>query len=391
MHSDFLALTRTLTDDELQARAKSLAARARDATAQLVAHLVEIEARGLHLAAGYSSLFAYCRHVLSLSENETYNRIAAARVACRFPVILERLAQGAINLTTVSLLAPHLTPANHLEALKSARGLRKSEVEELVARLAPKPDVPASLRKLPATPIATFPAPTPLPTPAATPEAPPAAPTTTAPGARASATRALTPLSPDRYKLQLTISGDTVEKLRLAQDLLRHADPSGDQAAIIDRALTLLLHDLAKHKFAATDRPAATDRRRSPGDARSETPDAGFRSTHLSCSRHIPADVQRTVFVRDLGRCAFTSAEGRRCNERAFVEFHHVRPYAHDGPPTVANIQLRCQAHNAHEWRREVVDVRIREADWHHAQDMEHHAAIRRSRQRAPEDSPGSP
>jgi len=381
MDSDFLVFARTLTDDELQARAKSLAARARDATAQLVAHLVEIEARGLHLAAGYSSLFAYCRGVLSLSENETYNRIAAARVASRFPVILERLAQGAVNLTTVSLLAPHLTPANHLEALESARGLRKSEVEELVARLAPKPDVPASLRKLPAPQSAEPQAPAHpgVPAPAAA-ESSPASPTPTAPIATATAARALTPLSPDRYKLQLTISGDTVEKLRLAQDLLRHADPSGDPAAIIDRALTLLLHDLAKRKFAATDRPAASDRPRSSGDARSEASDAGSRSTHLSRSRHIPADVQRTVFVRDLGRCAFTSAEGRRCNERAFVEFHHVRPYAHDGPPTVANIQLRCQSHNAHEWHREVVDVRIREADWHHARDVAHHAAARQSR-----------
>ena len=202
MDSDFLVFARTLTDDELQARAKSLAARARDATAQLVAHLVEIEARGLHLAAGYSSLFAYCRGVLSLSENETYNRIAAARVASRFPVILERLAQGAVNLTTVSLLAPHLTPANHLEALESARGLRKSEVEELVARLAPKPDVPASLRKLPAPQSAEPQAPAHpgVPAPAAA-ESSPASPTPTAPIATATAARALTPLSPDRYKL----------------------------------------------------------------------------------------------------------------------------------------------------------------------------------------------
>jgi len=32
------------------------------------------------------------------------------------------------------------------------------------------------------------------------------------------------------------------------------------------------------------------------------------------------------VWVRDLGRCAFVSENGRPCNERGFVEFHHVQP-----------------------------------------------------------------
>ena len=62
----------------------------------------------------------------------------------------------------------------------------------------------------------------------------------------------MTALSPDRYKLQLTIGGDTLEKLRLAKDMLGHAIPSGDEAAILDRALTVLLVELAKKKFADT-------------------------------------------------------------------------------------------------------------------------------------------
>ena len=63
---------------------------------------------------------------------------------------------------------------------------------------------------------------------------------------------AVTPLSPDRYKLQLTIGGDILEKLRLAKDMLSHAIPSGDDAAVLDRALTALLVDLARKKFADT-------------------------------------------------------------------------------------------------------------------------------------------
>ena len=158
MQNDLLASLPRLSDIELVARVKDLAARARDATAVLVAHLAELATRDLHLQAGYGSLFVYCRDALALSEHEAYNRIEAARAARRFPVILELLAEGAINLTTVRLLAPHLTPENHRSVLESSRGKRKVEVEEIVARLWPLPDVPPSLRKLPP------PRPAPMPT-----------------------------------------------------------------------------------------------------------------------------------------------------------------------------------------------------------------------------------
>jgi hypothetical protein len=140
------------------------------------------------------------------------------------------------------------------------------------------------------------------------------------------------PLSPGRYKVQVTIGGDTLEKLRLAKDLLRHAVPSGDEAAILDRALTALLADLAQRKFAAAESPRASAGT-TPG------------------SRHVPAEVKRAVWLRDLGRCAFLGTDGRRCAERGFLEFHHVRPYAAGGEATVANIQLRCRSHNGYEAR----------------------------------------
>jgi len=131
------------------------------------------------------------------------------------------LAEGSVNLTTVRLLAPHLTTGNYRGVLESARGKRKSEV---------------------------------------------------------------------------------------------------------------LLADLARKKFAATDQP-----RSSRGTA------AG--------SRHIPAEVKRAVWVRDLGRCGFVGTEGRRCGERGLLEFHHVRPYAAGGEATVENVQLRCRRHNDYEAR----------------------------------------
>ena len=50
-----------------------------------------------------------------------------------------------------------------------------------------------------------------------------------------------------------------------------------------------------------------------------------------------------------MGQCAFVASDGRRCTERAFLEFHHVVPHSVGGEPKVENIQLRCHAHNGFE------------------------------------------
>jgi hypothetical protein len=224
---------RTLGDDALLARVKSLADHARSATAELIAHLVEVQRRKLHLASGYSSMFTYCCGALRLSEGETFNRIRAARAARRFPVILDVLAEGAVNLTTVKLLAPHLTDDNHLEVLQSARGLSRREVEKIVARLAPAPDAPTSVRKLP--PRRPVPGPAAPVAPGATAHIFAAAPTPMPMPAEARLA-AVSALSPERYKLQVTISGETLEKLDRAKEMLRHGRRGPDRRSGADAA-----------------------------------------------------------------------------------------------------------------------------------------------------------
>jgi hypothetical protein len=93
-----------------------------------------------YLGEGCSSLFTYCTQVLHLSEHAAYNRIETARAARRFPMILELVESAAVTLTTVRLLAPNLTEANHRDVLERARHKTKRDVELIVATLNPQPD-----------------------------------------------------------------------------------------------------------------------------------------------------------------------------------------------------------------------------------------------------------
>jgi hypothetical protein len=151
MTMNMLTAAATLTDNALLSRLQLLARRGREITVELVAHLAELENRKV-LPAEAHSLFSFCREVLFLSEHAAYNRIEAARAARKFPAILDRLADGSLNLSTVRLLAPHLTADNHVTLMAEAAGKSKRDVEILVARVAPRPDVPALVRKLPAAP-----------------------------------------------------------------------------------------------------------------------------------------------------------------------------------------------------------------------------------------------
>ena len=337
-----------LSDRDLLVEVKRLAGAERRATAALIASLAEIDARRLYLGEGCTSLFAYCTRILHLSEDAAYGRIEVARAARKFPVILDLLEEGAATLTAVSRVARHLTAENQSQVLESIRHKSKRDVQELVASLHPQPDVPAMVRKLP-TPQA--PPPLTVAPKRSEAEAPThstiaahsrvgnltltyaVAPPAAAPAVAASpvvATRhaVVAPLAPERYKVQFTVSRETHDKLRRAQDLLRHAVPNGDPAEIFDRALTLLVKHAERTKLAAAKRPRPPAR-----------PSAR--------SRHIPSDVKRAVWKRDDGQCGFIGFEGR-CAERGFLEFHHVVPYAKGGPATVENIELRCRAHNQH-------------------------------------------
>src|SRR5215831_13228015 len=150
MANEITTLT-SLTDTQLLARVKLFAGQERESTANLIAGLMELDLRRLYLGEGCSSLFAYCTHVLHLSEDAAYNRIRAARVAAKWPEVLELIANGSLTVTAVRLLSDALTSANHANLFAAATHKSKRDVESIVAAANPRPDIPSSVRRVSAT------------------------------------------------------------------------------------------------------------------------------------------------------------------------------------------------------------------------------------------------
>jgi 5-methylcytosine-specific restriction endonuclease McrA len=366
-------------------------------TAELVASLAELDTRRLYLAAGCSSLFTYCTQVLHLSEHAAYGRITAARCARRFPEILDRLSEGSLTLTAVTLLAPLMTARNVGVLISRARHKSRRQVERIVAEVRPGAVVQTVVRKAPSPNATGDPSTnaTGALSPQVAPQAhgnilgedsarriePPAAQSAlvlpsgkTLLGAHAKPAD-VRPLSVDTYKVEFTLSQQGYVRLRRAQNLLRHTIPNGDAAVIFERALSVLVRDLEKKKFALTPRPraaAATETRTTERRANDKKNVPAHSKTKIKTkskryARHIAAQVKREVWKRDGGRCAFVGTHGR-CRERALLEFHHVIPFADGGSASIDNLQLRCRAHNQHEailWSGLDPSATRSEPSWH--------------------------
>jgi hypothetical protein len=226
----------TMSDRELVERLVELLREERRLTAAVLVHLGEVEARQLYRPAAYSSMHGYCTRALGMSEDQAFKRIRAARVVRRFSVVGAAVEEGLLHLSGVVLLAPRLTADNACALVAEASGKSKAEIDVVLARVAPKPDVPQRLERVAEqTELA----------PAAGDGVAPAPPRYVEGGAK------LAPLAPERFALQVTIGEATERKLRRAQALLRHQVPSGDLAEVVDRALDALLDRVEGRKFAA--------------------------------------------------------------------------------------------------------------------------------------------
>jgi len=289
MKANVLTLATALSDGELLTRIESLARTERESTAELVGHLAVLESRpSAYAALGYGSLFNYCVDGLRLSEDAASTRIAVARLCRRFPALLQMLSSGALNLTAARTLGPHLTPQNYQAVLARAARQRHEGIEELVAEISPRPDVKATIRRLPSPTVpASAPAEgllfadvstvapavasavdTRIPPPsAAVVESQPAPYDEPCPPSvmlRRRDKARMQALSPERYRVQFTIGQDTHDAVKRLQALMRRELPSGDIAAIFEQGVQLLLEKVQRAKLGGT----RTTRAGGPGPRR---------------------------------------------------------------------------------------------------------------------------
>jgi hypothetical protein len=285
---------------------------------------------------GYASLFWFLHRELKLSKGAALYRKAAAELLQAQPQVLEPLRDGRLCLSTVFEVAKVLTSENASAVLPRFFHLSRKEAAEVAAAILPLEGAPS--RDLvtcvavarPVKPKATtdhdsdvmvhpvdrnardasrlpdvlgqsaLPAPPPLP-----PE--------------------VVPLDAELRRLHITVSKRLLAKIELARDALSHSQPMASMEAVLEAGLDLVIE---RHR-----------KRRGVGAAAAENP-------RPAAPERITADVKRTVWERDGGRCQWPIDGGGICGSTLRLEFDHVVARGMGGSSRAANVRLLCRFHN---------------------------------------------
>lgn len=322
---------KNINDERLIINFEDVVKDERKAKAHVILHLAEIGRRRLYAKLGYSSLYVYIMKKYHYSGSGAYRRIQAAKLSQRYPEILNYLQSGQLNLTTISLLEPHMKGPGHgngqANLIKKALGKSKGEVETLIAEVTHVEKVyPDKIRKLPVPKKVT-------------------------PTSGSGLQNLVKPLIGGQEKLgtplkgSLSFSGPTpkvkiefvadekvARKIERAKQILRHKFPKGKLEEIINQAL----EDLLEKRDPSRKLCRKLLRSKSA---------QSYNNKKLT-TRHIPAPIRRQVWQRDTGQCSYKSPGGKLCGERSFLQLDHIKPWALNGKHESENLRLLCRTHN---------------------------------------------
>jgi hypothetical protein len=141
-----------LTDRTLLNDTKTLVLKEREMNTKVLHHLREIERRKLFSDLRYPSLFSYCVKELGYCESSAQRRIVASRMIEDIPEIEEKIEEGVLSLTNLSLANQYFkensikTPLEKIEVLTQIENKSKNECEKKLFELSGK-EIPAKETK----------------------------------------------------------------------------------------------------------------------------------------------------------------------------------------------------------------------------------------------------
>ncbi|MCM2279592.1 MAG: HNH endonuclease [Oligoflexia bacterium] len=261
------------------------------AEADLVGILREIDEARAFRELGYRSLFEYARRGLSLSEGVAYNLIVVARKSREVPLLQEKLSRREISLSNARMIAPVLTPATQEKWLNAAQTLSRRELEKAIARERPELLRPERARYV----------------------------------------------REDRLRIELNISEALYQSLKRAQD--RVSVRAQRAATMEDTLLELVRVFLERHDPIEKARRARMSQ---------SGPEQVSRVPRVSGARYrLPAALRHALVLRDGGQCSYRDpVTGARCEDRRWLEFHHLRPKSLGGADRMENLATLCRAHH---------------------------------------------
>jgi 5-methylcytosine-specific restriction endonuclease McrA len=121
-----------VTDEALLVRLKTNRSLENEILVEILNDLIEVEARGLYLKRGFSSVYEFCLKELKYSESEALLRINAMRLIRAVPEVEEKIEGGILSLTNAAEVGRQIRRENQRRRKTMESPLQKSEQLDLV-------------------------------------------------------------------------------------------------------------------------------------------------------------------------------------------------------------------------------------------------------------------
>ena len=356
-------ILKSLSNEELLSQTKNLVQKERHLNIQVIGHLSEIEYRKLYLKRGFSSLFDYTVKELGYSEGSAYRRIKAMKLCREIPETTSKLKTGNLNLTTVSQLqtffekqdkkakkkqvdlnlqntqkqkvqsnlsvrrsdsSPRRIDASYLEnktqkldLLKKVEGKSRRQTEKLLCEI--DPDLSIAKEKL------RF-------------------------------------IGNGKMELKIIMDEDLRKKLEELKNLFSHRNSNISYGELFSILVKLGLNKYdprrklkkkqlekfnKKIQIKINDPSKTKNMTGSEKLIYSDKSNGILKNFKQISNRYIPAEVKRSIWMRDEGKCSYFCPETeKKCGSKHLLQIDHIHPYSLGGGSEPGNLRLLCAGHN---------------------------------------------
>ncbi len=253
-----------------------------------------VSEKELHLDCGLPSLYSYCTRLLHISEGIAYALIAVINKAKEVPELIEAIESGKVSLSKAKKICSVITPKNHKEWIDLATYETSRVIEKCVAQANPKDAVKESVQYK----------------------------------------------SADRIEFKLGVSEEWMELLATTKDLLSQKH---SRAVTSEEALLTVMREFndRHHPVKKAERVMARANRQCPG-----TVAPSKRAERKPLKRKpLQRITIHAVNHRDQGQCTYVSELGR-CEQKRWLDHHHIIPIAHGGTNETKNLTTLCHGHH---------------------------------------------
>ena len=289
--------------------AKSLAKEYLKTESKLLELLIQMKQEKVFIELNDTGIFDYCERALNLSRAQSYYFKSVAEKSEEVPELKVSILQGTLTLSQARRIVPVITPHNQELWIKRAQTLTQKELERKVTEVNPQAQPKDRIK----------------------------------------------PIAPKLSELKVGISLETEAHLKRLQEIY-------SQKKMRFVPLSEVLELIAKRaieKESPEKKLERAQKRKSPMSSQSKklTP-VSLRKQNLQSQSPktrvpIPQKIRNQLLINAQHQCTYQSPDGRRCEEKLWLELHHLKPISQGGGNEIENLKFLCFSHHKYLHRQQ--------------------------------------